>query len=133
MTFWDRVARFEARGVPRPVALRAARIMEARGPHVPWDRALHPTDPNSGRFIESGQPRKFVGSRFPAMTPRQIGKMLAKAGFTKVGQKGSHAVFEPPGGGRKVVVPMHGSQSIPRGTLMSILAAATTGALAATA
>jgi len=133
MDYWDWVALHEARGLSRPVALRAARIMEARSLQRRWDEALHPRD-RTGEFMptdEHGNPREphggggFVGSRLPAMTPKQLNKMLRKAGFKLVNQKGSHAIFEPPGGGRKVVVPMHGSKSIPRGTLMNILNTAT--------
>jgi predicted RNA binding protein YcfA (HicA-like mRNA interferase family) len=138
MDFWDRVALHESRGVSLAVALRAARIMEARPPSVRWDEALHRRN-RIGEFIPmdgQGHPietRSFVGSRLPAMTPKQVYKMLVKAGFKRIGQKGSHAVFEPPGGGRKVVVPMHGNRSIPRGTLMSILGVASLGVAAAAA
>lgn len=132
MDYWAQVAFHEARGLSRPVAMRAARIVEARSTLKRWDEMLHPRG-RVGQFIETdenGNPREpvggggFVGSRLPAMTPKQLNKMLRKAGFTFVHQKGSHAVFEPPGGGRKVVVPMHGSHSIPRGTLKNILATA---------
>jgi len=135
MDFWDWVALHEARGVPYPVALRAARIMEGN-PLRRWEEALHPRG-GHGEFIErdaKGHPkevRSFVGSRFPAMTPKHLHKMLTKAGFKRIGQKGSHAVFEHPDGGRRVVVPMHGSRSIPRGTLMNILSVANMAPLAA--
>jgi predicted RNA binding protein YcfA (HicA-like mRNA interferase family) len=127
MTFWERVALHESRGCSRPVALRAARIMEARGAR--WNELLHPRN-RQGEFTAAGAvelPPEFVGSRFPAMSPKQVTRLLRKAGFQRTGQKGSHAMWEPPGGGRKVVVPMHGAKSIPRGTLMSILNVASAG------
>lgn len=132
MDYWAQVAFHQERGLSRPVAMQAARIMEARSTLKRWDDLLHPRN-RVGEFIETderGMPREpaggggFVGSRVPAMNPKQLNKMLRKAGFKLVNTKGSHAVFEPPGGGRKVVVPMHGSHSIPRGTLKNILATA---------
>lgn len=130
MTFWQRVAFHESRGLSRPVALRAAEIMEARASGARrWEELLHPRD-RSGEFTERGAmelPHDFVGGRLPAMSPKQVVKLLKKAGFKQIGQKGSHAMWEPPGGGRQVVVPMHGNRSIPRGTLMNIVKIATQG------
>lgn len=123
--YWEQVAVHEARGVPRPVAMRAARIiLERRDPsHMAWDEILHPRN-RRGEFSVSDVARtKLPAGRFPSMTAKQIHRMLRKAGFRHVGTKGSHAVFEPPTGGRRVVVPMH-TGSIPRGTLRSILTTA---------
>jgi predicted RNA binding protein YcfA (HicA-like mRNA interferase family) len=105
--------------------MHAARIiLERRDPsHFRWDELLHPRT-RIGEFTESGS----AESRLPAMTSKKLHKMLIKAGFTHVSTRGSHAVYLPPGGGRKVVVPMHGNRSIPRGTLRNILG--TAGAIA---
>jgi predicted RNA binding protein YcfA (HicA-like mRNA interferase family) len=135
MTFWERVALHEARGLPRPVALRVAYLVEARPPTTRWNELVHPRN-RLGEFIPTDdkghpiEPKSMVGSRVPSLTPRQVYKMLRKAGFRQTGQKGSHAMFEPPGGGRKVVVPMH-ARSIPRGTLMNILTVASLSAVPA--
>lgn len=145
VSFWEQVELHEARGLPRHLAIDAARIHgarvflhrleERRAPQRRWDEALHPRD-RRGQFRdvldmdENGNPVEpdpgggFVGSRMPAMTPKQVEKMLKKAGFQRTGQKGSHAVFQREGA-RKVVVPMHGNRAIPRGTLMSIMSKAT--------
>jgi predicted RNA binding protein YcfA (HicA-like mRNA interferase family) len=126
LTYGERVELHVRRGLPLGEARFAARR---------WDEALHPRG-RRGQFIDTdanGNPREpevggaglgMVGTRFPAMNPKQLQKMLRKAGFKKVAHKGSHAVYLPPGGGRKVVVPDHGSRSIPRGTLMNILGTA---------
>ena len=125
MSYWDQVAIHEARGLTRPVAMRAAHLIaERRDPeHYAWDEMLHPRN-RVGEFQLSDVVKAHPAGRFPAMTARQVHRMLRKAGFKKVGQKGSHAVYEHPDGGRQVIVPMHGSRSIPRGTLRSILGTA---------
>jgi predicted RNA binding protein YcfA (HicA-like mRNA interferase family) len=134
----ERVNLHLARGCEETVAFDAARLSEARVPLRKWEEMLHPRN-RVGEFMPTdahGNPVEphggggFVGSRPPAMTSKQVAKVLRKAGFERAGQRGSHAVFKHPQGGRKVVVPMHGSRAIPRGTLMSIFAAA--GAVALT-
>jgi predicted RNA binding protein YcfA (HicA-like mRNA interferase family) len=123
--FWDQVAVHEARGVSRPVAIGAARlILERRDPsHFAWDDLLHPRNRRGEFSLADVERSKHPTSRFPSMTAKQVHRMLRKAGFRLVHQRGSHAVFEPPGGGRRVVVPMHGG-AMPRGTLRSVLTAA---------
>ena len=123
--FWDQVAIHEARGVPRPVALGAARlILERRDPsHFAWDELLHPRNRRGEFGLSDVQRAAHPTSRLPSMTAKQVHRMLRKAGFRLVHQRGSHAVFEPPGGGRRVVVPMHGG-AMARGTLRNVLASA---------
>lgn len=126
VSYWDQVAIHEARGLSRPVAMRAAHLIaERRDPeHFAWDEILHPRN-RVGEFQLSDVTKAArPPGRFPAMTPRQLLRMLRKAGFKKVGQKGSHAVFQHPDGGRQVIVPVHGGRSIPRGTLRDILSTA---------
>jgi predicted RNA binding protein YcfA (HicA-like mRNA interferase family) len=123
--YWDQVAIHEARGLSRQTAMRAATlILERRDPsHFAWDEILHPRN-RSGEFTLSDVTHAaHPPSKLPAMTAKQIHRMLRKAGFRRVGQKGSHAVFEHPDGGRRVIVPMH-TGSIPTGTLRNILATA---------
>ena len=106
--------------------MRAAHLIaERRDPsHFAWDEILHPRN-RVGEFqLSDVTQAAHPAGRFPAMTPKQIHRMLRKAGFKKVGQKGSHAVYEHPDGGRQVIVPMHGAHSIPRGTLRHILTTA---------
>jgi len=125
--YWDQVAVHEARGHSRGVSMLAARYVldERRDPsHFPWDELLHPRT-RTGEFEFKGSTERDM----PAMTAKQLHKMLKKAGFSRVGQKGSHAIFKHPAGGRLVVVPTH-SGSIPRGTLRHIIATAQTPALA---
>jgi predicted RNA binding protein YcfA (HicA-like mRNA interferase family) len=120
--FWDQVAVHESRGLPRPVAIGAARlILERRDPsHFQWDELLHPRNRRGEFSLADVNQAAHPTSRFPSMTAKQVRRMLRKAGFRLVHQRGSHAVFEPPGGGRRVVVPMHGG-AMPRGTLRSVL------------
>lgn len=46
--------------------------------------------------------------------------MLEKIGFKQVGQVGSHVKLKLFGKGSQVIVPVHGSKTIPSGTLKSI-------------
>ena len=109
----------------RPVAMLAARaILERRDPsHFSWDELLHPRNRRGEFSLDDVNQAAHPAGRFPSMTAKQVHKMLRKAGFRLIHQRGSHAVFEPPGGGRKVVVPMHPG-AMPRGTLRNVLAVA---------
>ena len=53
------------------------------------------------------------------MKPKELIKLLEKAGFVFVKQSGSHAIFRKPGV-KLIVVPIH-SRDVPTGTLNSIL------------
>jgi len=124
MTFWEQVAVHEQRGIPTPVAMRAARIilLERRDPaHRAFDELLHPRN-RVGEFTIADILRDKRG-RIPALTGRQLHRILRRAGFQRTGMRGSHAIFKHPEGGRQVVVPMH-TGSIPRGTLSHILSVA---------
>lgn len=59
-------------------------------------------------------------AKLPRATGEQVKKALEKAGFVKVGQKGSHLKLKH-SDGYPVIVPMHGSKTIKAGTLKSIL------------
>jgi predicted RNA binding protein YcfA (HicA-like mRNA interferase family) len=59
-------------------------------------------------------------AKLPRLTGQELGKVLEKAGFEKVRQKGSHAFFRHPDG-RTTVVPMHAGEIIDRGLLDKII------------
>ena len=51
---------------------------------------------------------------------REALRALARLGFVKVRQKGSHALFKHPDG-RSTVVPLHNKEEIGRGLLSKII------------
>ena len=61
-----------------------------------------------------------MGQRFPTCNANDVIRVLRRAGFEQVGQKGSHLKWRHPDG-RQVIVPDHGSKPIPIGTLKSII------------
>lgn len=52
------------------------------------------------------------------MDAKEVLKILLKEGFKEVSQKGSHKKLTK--GEKTVIVPMHGTKDIPKGTLKSI-------------
>lgn len=58
--------------------------------------------------------------RFPAVTSKQIIKLLEQKGFIKVRQSGSHAIFHHANGNR-TTVPIHSSKSLGIGLLKQIM------------
>lgn len=61
-----------------------------------------------------------MSRRFPVCNAEDVIKVLRKHGFVLAGQKGSHQKWRHTNG-RQVIVAMHGSKSIPIGTLKSII------------
>ena len=59
-------------------------------------------------------------NRIPALSGREIIRVLELAGFRVIRQRGSHHILSHPDG-RTTVVPVHGSESIGRGLLAKIL------------
>lgn len=59
-------------------------------------------------------------SNFPAITGRQLIKVLRRFGFTVIRTKGSHHFLQHPDG-RCTVVPVHRGESVGRGLLAQIL------------
>lgn len=57
-------------------------------------------------------------SRLPA---KKVIQKLKKAGFIEAHQRGSHLYFKSKDGTKVVTVPVHGSKSIPIGTLYNIV------------
>lgn len=61
-----------------------------------------------------------MGSKYPVLPPGDVIKALAKLGFERVNQKGSHLKLEKVGRPtRVVIIPMH--NELAKGTLKSIL------------
>jgi len=58
--------------------------------------------------------------KFPALSAREITRVLKNNGFALAGQKGSHQKWRH-SNGLQVIVPVHGSKIIPIGTLKSII------------
>jgi len=58
-------------------------------------------------------------TRLPRVTARDVEQALLKAGFTFSHSRGSHRSYTR--AGHRVIVPFHGSNVIPPGTLRSIL------------
>ena len=52
---------------------------------------------------------------------RQVERVLSRHGFEFVSPRGSHRKWRHPETGRIVVVPLHGSNPLPIGTLRSII------------
>jgi predicted RNA binding protein YcfA (HicA-like mRNA interferase family) len=59
-------------------------------------------------------------SKLPSLTGRQVVKVLQKAGFTVIRQKGSHAFLRHPDG-RSTVVPLHAGETVGPGLLRKII------------
>jgi len=61
-----------------------------------------------------------VSPHFPVLSVQDVTRVLKRNGFVLTGQKGSHQKWRH-ANGRQVIVAMHGSKPIPRGTLKSII------------
>jgi len=61
-----------------------------------------------------------VSQHFPVCNAHVVVRALRRHGFILLGQRGSHQKWRHPDA-RQVIVPMHGSKSIPIGTLKSIM------------
>ena len=61
-----------------------------------------------------------MSHRFPVCNANDVVRVLRKAGFAIVSQRGSHQKWRHPNG-RQVIVAMHGNKPIPTGTLKSII------------
>ena len=58
--------------------------------------------------------------KFPALSAREITRVLKKNGYSLAGQKESHQKWKH-SNGLQVIVPVHGSKIVPIGTLKSII------------
>lgn len=61
-----------------------------------------------------------MSRKTPAVTAKEIIKILEKKGFIKVRQSGSHAVFRH-ANGLRTTVPIHSSKSLGKGLLRQIM------------
>jgi predicted RNA binding protein YcfA (HicA-like mRNA interferase family) len=59
-------------------------------------------------------------SNIPALTPKDIVRILKKKGFVLDRSRGSHQIWLHPVSRKRAIVPMH-NKDIPAGTLYSIL------------
>lgn len=59
-------------------------------------------------------------NRLPTLKAQKLIKVLAKLGFNKIRQEGSHIFFKHPDG-RTTVVPFHQNKDIGRGLFRAIL------------
>ena len=59
-------------------------------------------------------------SRLPSLNGEQVVRVLGKAGFQVLRQKGSHVYLKHPDG-RTTVVPVHKNESLGRGLLRKIM------------
>ena len=59
-------------------------------------------------------------SRFPAITGKQLIKLLSAHGFKTIRQRGSHCFIRHTDG-RATVVPVHGGETIGEGLLCRVL------------
>ncbi len=50
-----------------------------------------------------------------------VNKLLKKAGWIEVRQRGSHVIYKKEGEPQSISVPNHGSEDLKKGTLHSIL------------
>ena len=63
-----------------------------------------------------------AAQRFPAVTSKEVIKVLQKVGFEFVRQSGSsHAIYKRKSDNKRTVVPIHPGQIIKRRTLKAIL------------
>ncbi len=58
--------------------------------------------------------------KLPPTRPEQLARVARKLGFVKDRQKGSHAVYVRPSGGRRIVIPMH-KGDLKTGTLRGLV------------
>ena len=60
-------------------------------------------------------------SSLPSVTGREAVAAFSKLGFTVARVRGSHYVMKKPGHRTSVVVPVHGNETLPPGTLRSLI------------
>ena len=61
-----------------------------------------------------------MSPKLPALTSKEVTRILGKCGFVLVSQKGSHAKYRH-ANGRTTIVPMHAGEEIGPGLLLRIL------------
>ena len=59
--------------------------------------------------------------KFPALTPKELVRILERAGFVRFRQKGSHLTLYRERDKNALTVPLHFGKTVPKGTLHAIL------------
>jgi predicted RNA binding protein YcfA (HicA-like mRNA interferase family) len=67
-----------------------------------------------------------MSERLPALTAKQVMKIIERHGFVFARQSGSHAIFCH-ADGRRTTVPIHGKRTLGRGLLRQIMRDANLG------
>ena len=62
-----------------------------------------------------------MSKELPALRPREIVRILERAGFVQWRQKGSHLTLYRATDHRALTVPIHFSKAVPKGTLRAII------------
>jgi predicted RNA binding protein YcfA (HicA-like mRNA interferase family) len=65
-----------------------------------------------------------MSKELPALRPREVVRILERAGFVKWRQKGSHLTLYRANDRRALTVPIHFSKTVPKGTLRAIISQA---------
>jgi len=63
-------------------------------------------------------------TRLPAVTGRRVVSALNRNGWVVKGKRGSHVKLVKAGIRHPIIVPVHGNDTIPKGTLRNIIRAA---------
>ena len=62
-----------------------------------------------------------MSQRLPRLTAEQIMRVLRRHGFELVSQRGSHQRWRHSESGRQVIIPYHRGNTLPLGTINSII------------
>ena len=62
-----------------------------------------------------------VGLELPSVRAREVFAVLAKAGFERWRQRGSHLTMYRASDGQALTVPIHFAKTVPKGTLRAII------------
>jgi len=65
-----------------------------------------------------------MSKEFPALRPREVVRILERAGFVQWRQRGSHLTLYRSSDRRALTVPMHFAKTVPKGTLRAIVSQA---------
>lgn len=61
-----------------------------------------------------------MSEKLPAVSAKELIKLIEKSGFIKVRQSGSHAIFKH-NDGRRTTIPVHSNKDLGKGLLKQIL------------
>jgi predicted RNA binding protein YcfA (HicA-like mRNA interferase family) len=62
-----------------------------------------------------------MSKELPALKPKEVVRILERAGFVRWNQRGSHLSLYREQDGRSLTVPIHFAQTVPKGTLRAII------------